>query len=234
MKIWFQRLTDIIAVAQDEVTLKKALVGLVQELGFDFYAFMHIQPVRMVVVSNYPAEWQARYVSRDYARIDPIIAAARLKMEAFDWAADDRRPTGSRAVGRFYAEATAFGIRSGISIPVRTAFGHVSILTLASNKKVVCLEEDIDPIAAATAVAHLHARLEHQTIETRAHTQVRLTAKQALCLKWAAEGKTMKAIAMIENMSFANVCFHISNARKALDAETLPQATARATQLGLI
>jgi LuxR family transcriptional activator of conjugal transfer of Ti plasmids len=209
-------------------------VGLVQELGFDFYAFMHIQPVRMVVVSNYPAEWQARYVLQNYARIDPIIAAARRKMEAFEWTVDDRRRTKSRAVSRFYAEAATFGIRSGISIPVRTAFGHVSILTLASNKRAVCLEEDIDPIAAATAVAHLHSRLEYQATETTAHTQVKLTAKQALCLKWAAEGKTMKAIAVIENMSLANVCFHISNARKALDAETLPQATARATLLRLI
>ncbi|MEO9340942.1 autoinducer binding domain-containing protein [Mesorhizobium sp. SB112] len=234
MNLWFQKLTDLIAVTRDEAALRKALVGLVQQLDFDFYAFMHVQPIRTVVISNYPAEWQLRYISQDYAKIDPVVAAARRKMEAFDWEWSAARRTGSTAVNRFHAEAIAFGIKSGISIPVRTAFGHLSILTLASGKEAVSLQEDIDPIAAATAVAQLHARLELHAGDTVACTRVKLTAKQALCLKWAAEGKTMRSIAMIESMSFANVCFHISNARRALDADTLPQATARATQLRLI
>ena len=44
----------------------------------------------------------------------------------------------------------------------------------------------------------------------------------------------MKAIATIENMSFATVNFHLNNARKNLDAVSLAQATALATKLGLI
>ena len=44
----------------------------------------------------------------------------------------------------------------------------------------------------------------------------------------------MRAIATIEGMSFATVNFHLNNARKALDAGSLAQATAIATRLGLI
>ena len=47
-------------------------------------------------------------------------------------------------------------------------------------------------------------------------------------------GKSMKDIAMIERTSYHNVNFHLNNARKALNANTLAQATAIATRLKLI
>ncbi|RUV48751.1 autoinducer-binding protein, partial [Mesorhizobium sp. M5C.F.Ca.IN.020.29.1.1] len=89
-------------------------------------------------------------------------------------------------------------------------------------------------LAAVTAVALLHARLEQQEVEPTASVQAELTARQALCLKWSAEGKSMRAIAAIEGMSFATVNFHLNNARKTLDAGSLAQATALATKLKLI
>ena len=44
----------------------------------------------------------------------------------------------------------------------------------------------------------------------------------------------MRDIAVLEDMSFATVNFHLNNARKALDAGSLAQATAIATRLRLI
>lgn len=73
-----------------------------------------------------------------------------------------------------------------------------------------------------------------QDVEPTASVEIDLKAKQALCLKWSAEGKTMKDIASIEGMSFATVNFHLNNARKSLDAVSLAQATALATKLKLI
>lgn len=110
----------------------------------------------------------------------------------------------------------------------------MSMLTLASNKTSLSLDTDIDQVAAVTSVALLHASLEHHAIEPTAARSIELTAKQALCLKWSAEGKSMKATATIENMSYATVNFHLNNARKALDASSLAQATALATKLKLI
>jgi LuxR family transcriptional activator of conjugal transfer of Ti plasmids len=108
------------------------------------------------------------------------------------------------------------------------------MLTLASNKPSLSLETDIDQIAAVKAVALLHASLEHHDAEPTAAQSIELTAKQALCLRWSAEGKSMRAIATIESMSYATVNFHLNNARKALDAASLSQATALATKMKLI
>lgn len=234
MQTWFQRLIDVSSVASTEASLKQALPELVRDLGFDCYAYFNVQPVRAYAVSNYPAEWQRRYLARDYTSVDPVVGMARAKMQAFTWTAQSPQQTSSKAVRNFYAEAGDFGIRSGISIPIRTPFGHMSMLTLASRKPALSLETDIDQAAAVTSVALLHAILERHDVEPTASRSIELTAKQALCLKWSAEGKSMKAIATIENLSYATVNFHLNNARKALDASSLAQATALAAKLKLI
>lgn len=233
LRTWFQKLSDISSLARTEAMLKEALTDAVHELGFDCYAYLNVQPVRSYAVSNYANEWQQRYLDRDYKDIDPVVRTARARMEAFTWAPDSPRKVSSR-VRAFYAEAGDFGIRSGITIPIRTAFGHMSMLTVASHKPSLSLERDIDQLAAVTAVALLHAKLEQQEVGPTASVQAELTARQALCLKWSAEGKSMKAIAAIEGMSFATVNFHLNNARKTLDAGSLAQATALATKLKLI
>ncbi|WP_292527180.1 autoinducer binding domain-containing protein [Mesorhizobium sp.] len=233
LRTWFQKLSDISSLARTEAMLKEALTDAVHELGFDCYAYLNIQPVRSYAVSNYANEWQQRYLDRNYKDIDPVVRTARARMEAFTWAPENPRKVSSRT-REFYAEAGDFGIRSGITIPIRTAFGHMSMLTVASLKPSLSLECDIDQVAAATAVALLHAKLEQHEAEPTASAPVELTARQALCLKWSAEGKSMRAIAAIEGMSFATVNFHLNNARKALDAGSLAQATHLATKLKLI
>lgn len=234
MRTLFQRLVDTLAVTQTQETLRKAVADLVQDLGFGGFAFLHVEPARTTAVSNYPDEWQRRYLESDYPSIDPIVRTARSRMQPFTWGTGNPRAAETREVRRFYEEANDFGIRSGISIPVRTAFQYVSMLTLASDKPSLSLDTDIDQLAAVTAVGYLHAKIEQQSGGDHAPVNCELTPKQALCLKWSAEGKSMRAIATIEGMSFATVNFHLNNARKALDAGSLAQATAIATKLGLI
>lgn len=219
---------------RNEAMCKEALADLARELGFDHYAYLNVRPVGSFAVSNYPCEWQARYFEKRYNEIDPVVAMAKSTMKTFHWSVDSTSRNATKRVRRFYEEAAEFGLCSGITIPVRAAFGHMSMLTVASHKPSVSLKTDIDEIVATSAVSQLHARLEQKEVESTAKSDVYLTAKQALCLKWSAEGKSMKAIATIENMSYHNVNFHLNNARKALDAGTVAQATALATKLKLI
>ena len=128
-------------------------------------------------------------------------------MSVFTWSGD-KTTSGSKPARDFDSEAESFGISSGMTIPVRTAFGHMAMLTSVRIGK--------------TGLP-----------EAARRTRIELAARQALCFKWSAEGKSMRAIAQIENMSLATVNF-LNNARKALDAGSLPQAIATATKLKLI
>lgn len=63
---------------------------------------------------------------------------------------------------------------------------------------------------------------------------VRLSQMQANCLRWSAEGRTLKDVAMIEGISVSAVAFHLSNARLRLGACNIAQAIAMANRLQLI
>jgi LuxR family transcriptional activator of conjugal transfer of Ti plasmids len=169
-------------VTRTDETLKNALTNLAQDLGFDSYAYLNVHPIRTYAVSNYPAEWQKLYFEENYLQVDPVVKTAGSTMRAFTWFAPRPGQCETKEVRRFYMNADAFGIRSGISIPVRTACRHMSMLTLASGKTALSLDKDIDQIAAITAVAFLHARIEDQHAAPTAHQSCDLTPRQAVCL----------------------------------------------------
>ncbi|WP_256481304.1 hypothetical protein [Ciceribacter sp. RN22] len=42
MKIWFQKVTDISAVARTREMFDEALTDLARELGFEYYAYLNV------------------------------------------------------------------------------------------------------------------------------------------------------------------------------------------------
>jgi methyl-accepting chemotaxis protein len=61
-----------------------------------------------------------------------------------------------------------------------------------------------------------------------------LTPREIECLTWASLGKTATEMAYIMTRSESTVVFHTENAKKKLEAKTLPHAVAKALNLGLI
>lgn len=233
MNQWFERLTDQVALSHDETMIKAMLERLSREQGFKAYAYLNLKAEFQSAISNYDVEWQQRYFDKAYASLDPVVQNARGRHEAFTWSNDASLKL-SKPRRTFYGEAAEFGIRSGITIPIKVAFGHTIMLTLASDSVNFPYEPAVNPALAAAAVAQLHSRLERIGAEPTCQTPIRLKAHELTCLRWSAEGKSMKAIAIIEDMSYSNVTFFLRNAKAALGATTLAQATAIATKLGLI
>ena len=233
MDQWFDKLIDASAVATDEPSLKVVLSNLARGLGFDRYAYLNLQAAESYAISDYAKEWQERYFANSYSIIDPVVTTAKRCMMTFSWddSSSGRRP--SKELRRFYSDAADFGIRSGVSIPVRTGFGHMAMLTLATASATASAQ-DINPIFAVAAVAQLHARFSLHRSALTHQKRVFLKPEELLCLRWAAEGKSMRMIAQIEGMSFGNVRFFVENAKSALGAVSLPQATATAKVLRLI
>lgn len=230
---WFDRLTEQVALAHDEAAVRATLEKLSQEAGFGAYAYLSLQAETHTAISNYDIEWQQRYLERAYALIDPVVRNARDKLEAFAWS-NEASMRMSKERRAFYGEAGEFGIRSGITIPIRAGFGRMAMLTLASADADFAQGQQLNPVLAASAVAQLHTRLEGLGAKPTFRTPIRLKADELTCLRWSAEGKSMRAIAIIENTTYANVAFFVRNAKAALGATTLPQATAMATKFGLI
>lgn len=159
MRHWLDKLTDLAAIPGDESILKDALAVFTEQIGFGGYAYLNIQPGRSIAISNYHQDWQSDYFKRDYLAIDPVIRRARSLKRPFTWSGEQQMPRPSKAERTFYAHAAEFGIRSGVTVPIKAAYGSIAMFTIASEKPAIELGREIDPVEAASAVAQLHARI---------------------------------------------------------------------------
>lgn len=233
MDQWFEHLNEQVQLAPDGAAIQDALKRLTKEAEFDAYAYLGLQGALPTAISDYPSDWQKRYLERGYSAIDPVVRTARSKMSCFCWSLTAFH-TLPKEIRGFCAEASEVGIRSGLSVPIRTGFGCMAILTLASRGPSNAQDRRVNPILAAAAVGQVHARLSFVSERAIGQTRVKLRASEATCLRWSAEGKSMRDIAVIEKTSYSNICFFVRSAKAALQVTTLAQATARATALGLI
>ncbi|CDZ29945.1 autoinducer binding domain-containing protein [Neorhizobium galegae] len=227
-------LIEEVSLSSDQRDVSRVLRRVTARWGFQYFCYLRLSGAKTYALSNYPQIWQKRYFECSYYRIDPVIQNSMSKKQMFAWSGTAPQAKPSRQVLRFFEEAAELGIRSGISIPVSVGFGSTAILTFASGQARLAIEDLDDPIKAAAAATLVHAYLTLLDAVPTSTASPRLTPRQALCLKWSAEGKTMEEIAMLLRLAKTSVRFHLDEARTRLDAMTLQQATAIATTLNLV
>ncbi|CUX65738.1 Transcriptional activator protein TraR [Agrobacterium tumefaciens str. Kerr 14] len=234
MQPWLDNLIDLAAIKGDEAILKDALGHLTEQAGFDGYAYLYIRPGHMIAASNYHRDWQSIYFQQKLADIDPVVSRAKSLKQAFTWSGEGDRSRLSKAERTFYANAAEFGIRSGITIPIRAANGSLSMFTLSSGKTAIDLGRDIDPVAAAAAVGQLHTRMSLLPMTPSERYPAWLDPREAAYLNWIAVGKTMEEVAQLEGVKYNSVKSKLEEARKRFKIHTMPHLVALAIRAGLI
>ena len=111
MNQWFERLTEQVALAHDEATVKATLEKLSREAGFGTYAYLNLQAETQTAMSNYHVEWQQRYFEKSYALIDPVVRSGRDQLEAFAWS-NETSLRMSKERRTFYADSGDCVVRS--------------------------------------------------------------------------------------------------------------------------
>lgn len=234
MQPWLDKLTDLAAIPGDEGILKHALTAFTEQIGFAGYAYLNMQPGRSIAISNYHQNWQSDYFKRDYLTIDPVVRRARSLKRVFTWSGEQSMPRPSKAERSFYAHAADFGIRSGITVPIKAAHGSMAMFTLASEKPAIDLDREIDPVEAASAVAQLHARINLADPTPSVEEAIGLDPKSAAYLSWIAVGKTMEEAADLEGVKYNSVRVKIAETKKRFNVHTLTHLTAVAIRRKLI
>jgi len=227
----FNDLMEASGLAQDERAINQALRNFATAVGFDRFAYLNIRAGDVRALSNYPVEWKQTYLNNNYAAIDPVVTIAKRSMQPFVWSQAQSAGTTPEAI-HFFSEAADFGIRSGVSIPVRGSFGRTAMLTLASDRPTAAAEVR-NAVHAITAVAFVHVHLD-RLVRAPHSTTVVLTPRQSLCLSWASMGKTMNEIADLLGISERAVRFYIKGARDRLGATNTTHAVRLAVERGLI
>ncbi len=230
----FLHLIDTLALPLDDSGARRALRDFAEEAGFKYFAYLHLRGPETFVVSNYPREWQALYVEKNYLRVDPVVTNAKHGPPLFTWSGEDARRLGRRAVSQFFSEAARFGICSGLSVSVPVGFRDRMVFTLAGAAPRVYVEGGIDPVTAAVAVAFVHSRLSAARSDTSLASGIKLSPREAECLRWFAEGMSMPDIAVMLNLSERTVRSYIDVATRKVGAANNRQAGTMAVRMGLI
>jgi LuxR family quorum-sensing transcriptional regulator LasR len=137
-----------------------------------------------------------------------------------------------------YEEASAYGIKSGITLPMHGAKGELGILCFVSNTKPDQRFHD-DARRNLPQLSYLRdfifeSSLKFIKSKQKTKKPIPVSGRELECLKWCAAGKSSWEIGRILNCSEANVNYHFGNIHHKFETNSRQQAITRAIRLGLI
>ncbi|WJR75509.1 autoinducer binding domain-containing protein [Bradyrhizobium sp. NP1] len=234
----FQEFVDAIQTANKADAFERVATRLTHRLGFQHFAYLRITGETPVLISSYPKSWTSRYFQLEYQQLDPVVRRARLEHTLFSWGGEASAPAGNREQRRFFDEASTFGIRSGITVPIRGGFGRTAAFTLATGDREVHPERlvaDWKDVAQLIGLYfHTHVAVRLDLPPTAQPVGSELTQRERQCLAWTARGKTVADIAVLVEIAPRTVVFHLENARRKLGAASIAQCVAEALRRGLL
>lgn len=239
MSLMLQTFMDRLQKAADTDAFSRAMAGIADALGFTKFGYLGLPrpaPHLPVYVTNYPLEWVSHYASRRYQDIDPVVVRAHAGLLPFIWEGANPGVHASDEQRRMFGEAGEFGINGGFAVPIHDTQGGVAVVSFSTDQKPQVLrrtvQEHRDILHLASIYFHAHARqkLEQVVVPERPH----LSAREIACLQWVVRGKSTWDIGEILTISRRTVVFHLENAKRKLNAVTLPQAVSIALQNRLI
>ncbi|GBQ31150.1 LuxR family transcriptional regulator [Gluconacetobacter sacchari] len=180
-----------------------------------------------IIHVSYPQEWVALYTERKYISDDPtILRSSHTEMPYLWHEIDDLRPT-QRAI---FAGLSDFGIRDGYTIPIHSPDGMVFVASFALRQTAL---SSVERLAITTLTTQFYFRYRGLSVPAPP-TRIRLSGREAECLRWAARGKSSWETGMILGISESTVNFHVKNALVKLRCNNRIVGVVRAICLGLI
>jgi LuxR family transcriptional activator of conjugal transfer of Ti plasmids len=217
-------------IAMTSDALQTAMERFANRIGFDWFGYICRSAGDTFGHSSYPASWESLYVARNYVEIDPVVQAARRSPLAFQW--NESSHASSRHTRGFFGAAADFNVRNGITVTITGVYGQFAALTLAgphNDNKTATFAENLPCLTLAALYYHMHMGRVREL--ERAGTQAPgnlLTSRSRICVTWIARGKTVEETAEILNIHEATVRYHLNEARRRLNAISLPHLVAEA------
>lgn len=226
-------LIEAMEVTREEDTIRSALHTFTLASSFQYYAYLCVGGPEATALTNYPLKWQDTYLENDYRHIDPVVTTAQRKMAPFSWSISEMRSR-DREHQAFFSGAEHHGIRSGFTIPIKTGFGRVAMLTLAGEAEDQPSIVVRDIMHAATAVSFVHANIARLTNNVPKGSNAALSSRELTCLTWASLGKTNAETAQMIGIAENTVRFYLIQARDKLGAKNIPHSVRLAVKRRII
>lgn len=225
--------------APDDLAWSERLFGLAREQGFGQVLFgvvssRHARFESAYLRSNYSDAWRSRYDASGFAYVDPTVGHCLTSTLPLVWAPST---FGQGASGALYEEASAHGIRSGVTLPMHGPQGEVGVISFVCDARPgIALERTIMEAMPRLSLIRDYAFASSARFrEARSEPEApRLTRRELEVLQWVMAGKSSWEVARITSCSEATVNFHLANVRRKFGVNTRQQAVVKAIALGLI
>lgn len=220
---------------EDELT--KAIAAFSSAMGFGQFRLAVIIPQSLqrpiaVIFSHCSEDWVELYSRENLLQRDPIIhMAMRQTLPIFWHASIVRTPDLPLGAMEVMERATEFGLRNGVSFPLRGAAGEAGILSFITQEPGTGQLMEASPLLRLAADYIFDAAI--RVVSLRSHGKS-LTKREVECLFWASEGKTSAEIAAILGITTRTVTYYMQEAIAKTNSVNRDQAIAKAAMGGLL
>lgn len=236
----FTRIVQNLELLKSQDQLKTACEEFCQLIDIPFYLLGIVSQKNLFspnikVLTNYPQEWIDSYFKEERHRNDPVVAYMMTKHAPVQWSQlIQQTQFGDAKSQNLMQEAKQYGLKNGLSIPIRSTSGEFAVFSLAITDDTEQGSTQLNNVLpfAHTFGVNLFERLL-SFIEPEI-VGVKLTGREKECLFWACEGKTAWEISQIINITERTVLFHLNNTTKKLGASNRQHAVALAMRSGLV
>jgi LuxR family transcriptional activator of conjugal transfer of Ti plasmids len=236
----FQKFVQNLSMHNSTAEIERLLRRTLDQYGFPRFAYLSFAPRGddddTLAMTTYPSRWVEQYCANRYDRIDPVIARSIATTLPFAWSTDRSDTKLTKKQKWFFEEASEFGVRHGVTIPIHDRQGKVATLTLAAIGCRSAFDVRIDQYRHQLHLIaiYLHAQLRNATPAPIPPLRPCLTQRERSCLQWAARGKSASDTAEIIRISRRTVVFHTENAKRKLGVATVQQAVAKGLMYDII
>lgn len=184
------------------------------------------------VRTTYPEKWVARYLMRDYVKIDPVVQEGFERQLPFEWAELSPSPKAMELM----MDAIQNGVgMAGYSIPISDKAGRRALFSVnypaPDEAWRSMLAEHREDWAELAHLIHRKAITElHGDEDPIPH----LGPREIECLTWTARGKGSKEIAILLGLSEHTTKTYLKSGRFKLTCANLPEAVTKAIKLHII
>jgi LuxR family transcriptional activator of conjugal transfer of Ti plasmids len=236
---------DVLAEAASEADIGHALEIFCKAHGVSKSGHVTVQesPSGLSLTSavTYGIEdYNSAYLAENMLKLDAIRYISGNEIFPIPWGLSHQDKADFAEEKQFFSFLRDFKCGRGAIVPFRGPNYH-SVLAVVVDESEKDFSARLSQFAAQTQIfgVALHAAIQRISpffAELMAPTgpNARLSAREAECMHWAAVGKTAWEISCILSISERTVIAHTENAKKKLQARTLPQAVAIAVSSGQI
>jgi len=230
------RLTDTI-LGYEQKDLRETLKAVASDIGVSHISYIRFAQDKsedtsvFTAIVTYSRKWQTNYFLKQYVNSDPVIAHGRSAVMPFDWEIFDGDPEALA----FLTDAAEHGVGcNGLSIPVRTRRGIISLVSFTSDHPRVEWEQYKSENAAKLQLLAVLIESAGNINFKPPVLKVKLSRREEQCLIWAARGKTYQEIGEILELTFGSVKTHLDSARHKLNCMNLTHTVAVAVATEVI